>query len=99
MDRAVALRLAALYRWATATEPLAGYMMKGEPGDPFGMLDKQFEAGIRAAAASGDAQHEVVLRWLRANARIMVTNSLWRATRTVKSKTSVTLSVDTMETG
>ncbi len=88
VDRAIALRLAALYNWAKATETLARYMLQGEPGDPFGILDKHFEAGIKAAAASGDAQHEVVLRWLHATARIMVTNSLWWATRTVNSKTS-----------
>ena len=75
-DRAIVLRLAALYHWAKATETLAGNMLQGGPGDPFGTLDKHFEAGIRAAAASGDAQHEVVLRWLHATARIMVTNSL-----------------------
>ncbi len=88
VDRAIALRLAALYNWAKATETLARYMLQGEPGDPFGTLDKHFEAGIRAAAASGDAQHEVVLRWLHATARIMVTNSLWWATRTVNSRTT-----------
>ena len=88
MDRAIALRLAALYNWAKATETLANYMLMGEPGDPFGTLDKHFEAGIKAAAASGDAQHEVVLRWLHATSRIMVTNSLWWATRTVNSQTS-----------
>ena len=87
-DRAIALRLAALYNWAKATETLANYMLLGEPGDPFGTLDKHFEAGIKAAAASGDAQHEVVLRWLHAASRIMVTNSLWWATRTVNSQTS-----------
>ncbi len=88
VDRAIALRLAALYNWAKATETLVRYMLQGEPGDPFGTLDKHFEAGIRAAAASGDAQHEVVLRWLHATARIMVTNSLWWATRTVNSRTT-----------
>ena len=88
MDRAIALRLAALYNWAKATETLANYMLQGRPGDPFGTLDKHFEAGIKAAAASGDAQHEVVLRWLHATSRIMVTNSLWWATRTVNSRTS-----------
>ena len=84
----IALRLAALYNWAKGTETLATYMLQGEPGDPFGTLDKHFEAGIKAAAASGDAQHEVVLRWLHATARVMVTNSLWWATRTVNSRTS-----------
>ncbi|TGG96360.1 MAG: DEAD/DEAH box helicase, partial [Aphanocapsa feldmannii 277cV] len=87
-NRAIALRLAALYNWAKATESLARYMLQGEPGNPFGRLDKHFEAGIRAAAASGDAQHEVVLRWLHATARIMVTSSLWWATRTHRSKIS-----------
>ncbi len=88
MDRAIAFRLAALYHWAKSTETLARYILQGEPGDPFGTLDKHFEAGIQAAAASGDAQHEMVLRWLHATARIMVTNSLWWATRSVNSKTS-----------
>lgn len=87
-DRAIALRLAALYNWAKGTEILAQYILQGTPGDPFGILDKHFEAGIKAAGASGDAQHEVVLRWLHATARIMVTNSLWWATRTVNSRTS-----------
>ncbi|MCY4341341.1 MAG: DEAD/DEAH box helicase [Gammaproteobacteria bacterium] len=87
-DRAIAFRLAALYNWAKGTETLAAYMLQGEPGDPFGTLDKHFEAGIKAAAASGDAQHEVLLRWLHATARIMVTNSLWWATRAVNSHTS-----------
>ena len=88
VDRAIALRLAALYNWAKATETLAIYMLQGQPGDPFGTLDKHFEAGIKSAAASGDAQHEVVLRWLHATSRIMVTNSLWWATRTVNSRVS-----------
>ncbi len=88
LDRAIALRLAALYNWAKATEILANYMLHGEPVNPFGNLDKHFESGIKAAAASCDAQHEVVLRWLHASARIMITNSLWWATRTVNSRTS-----------
>ena len=88
VDRVIAFRLAALYNWAKATETLARYMLQGEPGDPFGTLDKHFEAGIKAAAASGDAQHEVMLRWLHATARIMVTNSLWWATRAANSRTS-----------
>ena len=87
-DRAIALRLAALYNWAKATETLANYILQGTPADPFGILDKHFEAGIKAATASGDAQHEMVLRYLHATARIMVTNSLWWATRTVNSRTS-----------
>ena len=87
-NRAMALRLAALYHWAKATEVLAQYMLQGDPGDPFGQLDKHFEAGIRAATASGDAQHELILRWLHAASRVMVTNSLWWTTRSVNSRTS-----------
>lgn len=87
VDRAIALRLAALYNWAKGTETLAGYILQGEPAHPFGSLDKHFEAGIKAATASGDAQHEMILRWLHAAARIMVTNSLWWA-RTAQPRAS-----------
>lgn len=86
--RAIAFRLAALYHWAKGTEILARYMLQGEPSDPLGQIDKHFEAGIRAATASGDAQHEIILRWLHAAGRIMISNSLWWATRTVNSRTS-----------
>ena len=87
-DRAIALRLAALYHWAKGTEILARYMLQGQLANPFALIDKHFEAGVKAATASGDAQHEVILRWLHAAARIMITNSLWWATRTVNSKTT-----------
>lgn len=86
--RAMALRLAALYHWAKSTEILALYILQGQPANPFGSLDKHFDGAIRAATASGDAQHEVILRWLHATARIMVTNSLWWATRAVNSRTT-----------
>lgn len=88
LDRAIALRLAALYNWAKGTEILAHYMLQGEPTDPFSQIDKHFEAGIKAATASGDAQHEIILRWLHATGRIMVANSLWWTTRTVNSRMS-----------
>lgn len=87
-DRAVALRLIALYHWAKATEILAEYMLQGQSRTVFGDLDKHFESGIKAATASGDARHEVILRWLHAAGRIMVTNSLWWGTRTVNSRVS-----------
>ncbi len=87
-DRAIALRLAALYHWAKATEILTGYMIQGQPDSPFSEIDKHFDAALKAAVGSGDTQHEVVLRWLHATARIMITNSLWWATRTINSKTS-----------
>ena len=87
-DRAVALRLIALYHWAKGTEVLAEYMLQGQSQTVFADLDKHFESGIKAATASGDAQHEVILRWLHAAGRIMVTNSLWWGTRTVNSRVS-----------
>ncbi|MEW8053015.1 MAG: DEAD/DEAH box helicase [Candidatus Thiodiazotropha sp.] len=85
-DRAVALRLIALYHWAKGTEVLAEYMLQGQSQTVFSDLDKHFESGIKAATASGDAQHEVILRWLHAAGRIMVTNSLWWGTRTVNAR-------------
>lgn len=88
LDRIMALRLAALYHWAKATEVLAHFMLWGQANDPFGQLDKHFESGIHAAAASGDVQYEIILRWLHATSRIMVSNSLWRATRTINSITT-----------
>ena len=87
-DRAIALRLAALYHWAKGTELVAHYMLQGQPANPFGSIDKHFDGAIKAATASGDARHEVILRWLHATARIMLTNSLWWATRTVNSRTT-----------
>ena len=87
-DRAMALRLIALYHWAKGTEILALYMIQGQKTDPFAQIDKHFESAISTATASGDAQHEVVLRWLHAAGRIMVTNSLWWAARSINSRTS-----------
>ncbi len=86
--RAIALRLVALYHWAKATEILSIYMLQGEPGNPFGQMDQHFEAGIKVASASGDPQHEVILRWLHTAGRIMLTNSLWWATRGGNSLTA-----------
>ena len=91
-DRAMALRLIALYHWAKATEILAEYMLQGQSRTVFGDLDKHFESGIKAATASGDAKHEVILRWLHAAGRIMVTNSLWWGTRMVNSRVSAFVS-------
>lgn len=87
-DRAMALRLAALYHWAKGTEILAIYMIQGQPVQPFSQIDKHFESAVAAATASSDAQHEVILRWLHAAGRIMITNSLWWAARSVNSRTS-----------
>ena len=87
-DQAIALRLIGLYHWARATEMLAEYMLQGQSRTIFGDLDKHFESGIKAAAASGDARYKMILRWLHATGRIMVTNSLWWGTRTVNSRVS-----------
>ena len=86
--QSMALRLVALYHWAKGTELLALYMLQGESANPFGGIDKHFEAGIKAATAAKDAQLEVILRWLHAATRIMISNSLWWATRKVNSKTT-----------
>ena len=85
-NRSTALRLAALYHWARGTEIIAQYMLQGNIASPFAQIDKHFESAIKAATASRDPQHEIILRWLHATARNMVTNSLWWATRTVNSK-------------
>ena len=86
-DRAKALRLVALYHWAKATEIIAKYMMQGGQS-VFSQLEKHFDAGIKAAIASSDAKHEVILRWLYASSRIMITNSLWWGTRSINSRVS-----------
>ncbi len=87
-NRATALRLVALYHWAKATEIVANYILEGRPPSPLSSLDKHFDGAIKAAMASGDAQHEVILRWMHSAAWMVVTNSLWWATRAVNSRTS-----------
>ena len=85
VDRAIALRLVALYHWARATEILAVYMLQGQPTQPFGHTGKHYEAAIQAATASGDAQHEMTLRWLYATSQSMITDSLlWVTNRRTK---------------
>jgi hypothetical protein len=85
-DRSMALRLIALYHWSKGTELLAVYMLQGEPAGIGPLLDKHFEAGTAAAAAAGDAQMEVLLRWLHGAARQMVAGSLWWVARAVNSR-------------
>ena len=87
-NRAVAFRLIALYHWAKATELLGVYVAQGEPPGILRELDMHFERGVSAAEASGDMQHEIVLRWLHVTAKVMVRNSLWWAARSVNSKTT-----------
>ena len=66
------LRLISLYHWAKATEVVAVYMLQGGSQNIFALIDKNFEAAIKAAAASRDAQYEIILRWLYASASIMI---------------------------
>lgn len=87
-NKAIALRLVALYHWAKATEILARYMLRGDMADPMIQIDKHFEAGVKAATALGDAGLDVLLRWLRATGHAMVRISMWWAVRRVNSRTS-----------
>ncbi len=85
-DRAMALRLIAFYNWAKATELLAKYVLQGEPRGINAQLDKHFEAATDAAAAGGDAQLEVLMRWLHATSRQMVAGSLWWVAHGINSR-------------
>lgn len=85
-DRAMALRLIALYHWAKATEVLARYVLQGEPRGVHAVLDKHFEAATDAATVCGDAALEVLMRWLHASSRQMVTGSLWWVAHSINSR-------------
>ncbi|MBN1404157.1 MAG: DEAD/DEAH box helicase [Opitutales bacterium] len=85
-DRAMALRLIAFYNWAKATEQLAQYMLQGEPRGINALLDKHFEAATDAASVAGDAQLEVLMRWLHATSRQMVAGSLWWVAHAINSR-------------
>ena len=85
-DRAMALRLIAFYHWAKATELLAKYVLQGEPRGINALLDKHFEAALDAAMAGGEAQLEVLVRWLHATARQMVSGSLWWVAQSINSR-------------
>ncbi len=81
-----ALRLISLYHWAKATELLAVYTLQGQPPAVDAELDKHFEAGLKAAAATQDAALEVILRWLHVTSRRMVAGSIWKVTQAVNSR-------------
>lgn len=85
-DRAMALRLIAFYNWAKASELLAKYVLQGEPRGINALLDKHFEAAADAATAAGDAQLEILMRWLHATARQMVAGSLWWVAHSINSR-------------
>ena len=85
-NRALALRLLALYHWAKSTELLAQYMIQGEPASIFAQLNKHFEAAIDAATACADSQLEVLLKWLHIASRQMVSDSIWWVARRINSR-------------
>ncbi|KAF3983564.1 MAG: DEAD/DEAH box helicase [Methylococcales symbiont of Hymedesmia sp. n. MRB-2018] len=81
-----AIRLMALYHWAKASELLSLYMLQGDPADIKSQLDKHFNLAIKISADGGDAQLEVLLRWLHACAEQMINGSIWWVARTINSK-------------
>jgi hypothetical protein len=85
-DRAMALRLVALYHWAKASELLSKYMLQGEPVGINALLSKHFDASITSAKASADSQLEMLIRWLYAASIQMVAGSIWRIARAVNSR-------------
>jgi replicative superfamily II helicase len=85
-NKAKAMRLMSLYHWAKATELLSLYMLQGEPADIKPQLDKHFDLAIKISADGGDAQLEILLRWLHASAEQMVNGSIWWVARTINSK-------------
>ena len=85
-ERAMALRLVALYHWAKASELLAKYMLQGEPTGINALLSKHFDSAIAAAIGSADSQMELLMRWLHAASTQMVAGSIWRVARAVNSR-------------
>jgi len=85
-NQAKAMRLMSLYHWAKASELLSLYMLQGEPADIKPQLDRHFKLAIKISANGGDAQLEILLRWLHASAEQMVNGSIWWVARTINSK-------------
>lgn len=81
-----ALRLMALYHWAKATELLATYMLQGEPADIKAQTDRHFSTAIQISNDIGDAQLEILLRWLQAATEQMVSGSIWWVAQTINSR-------------
>ncbi|MDV2482800.1 DEAD/DEAH box helicase [Methanoculleus sp. Wushi-C6] len=87
-DRAMALRLISFYHWAKGSEILATYMLQGEPTDITIQLDKHFESSIDAAIAARDVQLEILIKWLHAASRQMVTGSVWWVAQTINPRST-----------
>ena len=85
-NQAKAMRLMSLYHWAKASELLSLYMLQGEPADIKPQLDKHFDLAVKISGDGGDAQLEILLRWLHASAEQMVNGSIWWIARTINSK-------------
>jgi replicative superfamily II helicase len=85
-NRFMAFRLLGMYHWAKGTELLAEYIMHGRPVDISTRLDKHFETAIESAKSGSDAQLEILLRWLHATSRQMVSGSIWWVARTENSR-------------
>jgi|LGVF01.1.fsa_nt_gb replicative superfamily II helicase len=85
-NQAKAMRLMSLYHWAKASELLSVYMLQGEPADIKSQLDRHFDLAIKISTEAGDAQLEILLRWLHASAEQMVNGSIWWVARTINSK-------------
>ena len=80
------LRLISLYHWARTTELLAQYMLQGEPADIKAQTDRHFSMAIKIAGDVGDAQLEILLRWLQAASEQMISGSIWWIAQTINSK-------------
>lgn len=87
-NHARAMRLMALYHWAKATELLSLYTLQGEPADIKAQLDRHFGFAINISADVGDAQLEILLRWLHVSAEQMINSSIWWVARTINSKST-----------
>ena len=85
-NQAKSMRLMSLYHWAKATELLSLYTLQGEPADIKSQLDRHFKLAIKISGDVGDAQLEILLRWLHASAEQMVNGSIWWIARTINSK-------------
>lgn len=85
-SQAKSMRLMSLYHWAKATELLSLYTLQGEPADIKSQLDRHFKLAIKISGDAGDAQLEILLRWLHASAEQMVNGSIWWIARTINSK-------------
>jgi hypothetical protein len=81
-----ALRLLSFYHWARASEQLSLYVLQGEPRAIDTELDTHFEAAYENSVALHDAALEVMLRWLHAASRRMVSASVWWVAHTVNSR-------------